>query len=466
MEPLRIGLVGTYAGYFDRSAAGRVWEMSVAKLRELTGKMGLDFCSAKDLITNREEAEKVRKEIEDRKIDLLLVQTTTFGSGEIIEVLAGSSPWLGLWAVPESRETGTMPLNSLCGVNFYGAVLSTYLKRGGFKFKWFYGNPDQAIFEDSLLVTLRALNAIKLLRQSRIANIGGIPGGYYDVLFDQGFFRTKFGVTFFTHEIGEVVAKANSYDQNQVAAYAEKMAAEVPNRDLKPAHFEKLARIYLALEDMVKENNYQAIAVCCWPRIQSIYGVALCSTLGRLNENGIVAACEGDVPSALSMLLLNYLNADQSILMDMSKLDPERNRLMLWHCGVGNPRWASKRKGAEIRIMPLMGLPAAYEVMLVPQVITITRITGDAKRIFLASGKLVEDPDRVHEGTSGWLEDLRILDQSVSALDFVNTVMVSGFEHHFPLAKGDLCYELNEIASWLDLEPIKPVLYRPYLQRS
>jgi hypothetical protein len=49
-------------------------------------------------------------------------------------------------------------------------------------------------------------------------------------------------------------------------------------------------------------------------------------------------------------------------------------------------------------------------------------------------------------------------------MDLVNTVMVSGFEHHFPLAMGDLSESVLEFAAWMSITPIEKVPYRNYLQ--
>ncbi len=66
----------------------------------------------------------------------------------------------------------------------------------------------------------------------------------------------------------------------------------------------------------------------------------------------------------------------------------------------------------------------------------------------------------------GWIGNLRILGEKASALDFVNTIMVNRFEHHFPIASGNLYEQLMEVCSWLHLEPTRPVSYRNYLQNS
>ncbi len=68
-------------------------------------------------------------------------------------------------------------------------------------------------------------------------------------------------------------------------------------------------------------------------------------------------------------------------------------------------------------------------------------------------------------GTRGWASHFRLNGQDpASAMDLVNTVMVSGFEHHFPLAMGDLSESVLEFAAWMSITPLEKVPYRNYLQ--
>jgi len=43
--------------------------------------------------------------------------------------------------------------------------------------------------------------------------------------------------------------------------------------------------------------------------------------------------------------------------------------------------------------------------------------------------------------------------------------MVQGFQHHFPMVKGDFTEEIMEVMAWLDLKSVDAVPYENYLQR-
>lgn len=96
--------------------------------------------------------------------------------------------------------------------------------------------------------------------------------------------------------------------------------------------------------------------------------------------------------------------------------------------------------------------------------ITITRITNEGTKIFLATGKIMDKKKKSYYGSGGWVSDLKIGFRSVSALDFVNTIMVNRVQHHFTLAFGNLTEEMIEMASWLQIQPLEAVPYQKYMQ--
>jgi L-fucose isomerase-like protein len=264
------------------------------------------------------------------------------------------------------------------------------------------------------------------------------------------------------NEFSEILQKANGYPESRVIKLAEHIKKEGINKGLASEYFERAARVYLALEEITKENSYQALAVSCWPKFQKEYQFDVCSTLGRLNQNGIVASCEGDIPGALSMLLLNYLNQNRSMLMDLVKFDTEDDSVLMWHCGPTARCWANKEGMRYCRhYIDKMGI--INDMVFQPQPTTIMRITGEGRKMFLATADILSGNKKSYDGSRGWFGNLRILGERISSLDFINTVMIHQLEHHFPIASGNLTDELMELSRWLNIELLNSARYQNYL---
>ncbi len=96
---------------------------------------------------------------------------------------------------------------------------------------------------------------------------------------------------------------------------------------------------------------------------------------------------------------------------------------------------------------------------------TIARLTGESNKMLVASGVMQDGEKASYCGSRGWLGKLQLNRKDISALDFFNTIMVHGFQHHFPMVKGDYTEEVMEVMAWLGLEGLEAVPYENYLQR-
>jgi len=59
---------------------------------------------------------------------------------------------------------------------------------------------------------------------------------------------------------------------------------------------------------------------------------------------------------------------------------------------------------------------------------------------------------------------LKVNGGEISLLDLMNTIIVNRVDHHYPMIYGDLTNELMEFASWLGLNILDIIPYKPYMQ--
>src|SRR5690554_3017397 len=116
-------------------------------------------------------------------LDFLLIQHTTFATGELLTPLLRACSRVGVWALPESAGggagTGPLPLNSLCGLNMtlsYAEGMRRSAEGPGAaaeaRVKWFYGSVDASWFRSRLSATIGALRALRTLASARVLQIG------------------------------------------------------------------------------------------------------------------------------------------------------------------------------------------------------------------------------------------------------------------------------------------------------
>ena len=479
MEKVKIGLISTSQLSFPGDKKS-LFGASIKALEAMAVRMGFELCviSGNTLISP-EDAESAVREAQARKVDLLLAQCTSFSAGFLAPILAKvKNAYLGLWAIEEGASEGVVPFNSFCSINMYSAIIGNYLRDHDIPFKWFYGNPGHELFDDRLEVTVRALTAIKNIRSAKVALIGGIAPGFDDLYFDERkLLKTFDGLKINRlHEFSEIKDRALRYKLPELEEVIRDMSKDAHSIHPKAAPLlETNARFYKAYKDFISENGYDGIAVSCWPKFQSDFNYSVCSVIAGLNDDGIVAACEGDIPSAVSMLILKYLSDDKTMLMDLSAFDESDETVLMWHCGPASKRFASDGKydlGVNYH-----GLPheegcapnccgVTRDMVFMPGHVTIARLAGEFDQMFLAEGDFIDREKKSFFGSRGWLENLMLNRESISVRCFINTILVQRFAHHYPIVYGDYSREISELAAWLNLRLVRKIPYEQYMQRE
>lgn len=444
------------------------------KMSQFSAKYDFDLVTWPKPIQSEEDGDAARRFFDAEEVDFALLLNASLPFGRVMLPLSKAKCRLGFWAVPEGVTDGVLPLNSFCGLNLMGSVISHYTSRAGFPGKWFYGYPDSPMFTDRFLCTLRALKAIKGLETLRVGQIGGLANGFENMYIDERDLERKFGTYLQTrHSVEEIVARAGKYSAADAEAEVKKMQSEAKRvADVPAEHMEKAARIFLAFRDFAKDNGYDALAISCWPRFQEVYGIAVCGTMSRLNEHGILAVCEADIFSTVCMAALKAMTGMKPALSDLVSLDESDQSANLWHCGVAPASWANDDGLQWDRHFNIgkyegdkwCGNGVVADMRFRPGPVTVLNMSGRFDQLFLLSGKVMAEK-KGYSGSGGWVGDLKINGKAVDIPTLINTVITRGISHHYASSYEDLTNEMNEFAAWLDINIIDPVDYQPYLQK-
>ena len=481
---LKVGLVGSSQLSFPGDKES-VYSSTAAGIQALGREWGFDtYIYPKQVITANDARQAVQI-MEGEKVDFVLLQCTSFSAGFLAPIFARiRNANLGLWAIPEDYHQdgckpfafGCVPFNSLCSINMYSGIIGHYLNEYQVPVKWFYGDCKDPLFLERLRITVRALQAIKSMRASKVGLIGGIAPGFDDLYDDERKLIHLFdGIQVNRlHEYDELKSLALEQDAEAVAAKAQALKAEANHvLDEATQYLETNARFALAYDAFLAKYNYDAVAISCWPKFQKDFQYSICSVVGEINDNGVVAACEGDLTSAVSMLLLRYLTDDITTLLDLTDIDRSDDTLLMWHCGPASKRFCETSGfslslnysgKAHIKGQPPVGTAVVRDMVFDPGRVTFARLAGEMDQMLLMDGAVIDSDKKSFYGSRGWVGDLRFNRQPISALDLLNTILVQRFSHHFPMVKGDFTREVSELMAWLNLKPIQVVKYEDFMQ--
>lgn len=473
MKRLRIGLIGIMQPSFCGNMV-EIYKRSVAAMSQLGNELEYDLLYMENGIITETDAEAAINRFKNENIDFLMVQASSFIGGSTIAPIVRSGYPIGIWAVPEPAKEGPIPLNSFCGMNMMTSILRNFYKKYNVKYKWYYGMVDNNQFLKRWKITVSSLKAIKKLKEAKIALIGGIAPGFLDFYIDKRNIESRLGIRIYDlHDFEEIKNKALSYKDEELKQLQDDIYSEACSISTSVVNkMNMIARTYKALEDFAVENGYDALAVSCWPKFRKELGIVPCSVIGRLNDNGIVTACEGDVESAVSMLLLKTISNNIPMLMDLSDIDEKDESILLWHCGSGPKCYANRnglslkphyKKGKYVAGADNIEVAAVNDMIFSSGVYTSARFTGDGSRIINFTGRFMDDGKPSFDGSRGWMNDITADGNRVGIWDLINTIMLTGIQHHYPIVKGDVSSEISELAYWLNIDKMDIVKYKDYM---
>ena len=88
-------------------------------------------------------------------------------------------------------------------------------------------------------------------------------------------------------------------------------------------------KLHLAVKNIVEDEELDAFTIDCFEVIR-VLGVTPCFTVGYHNSMGIVAGCEGDLPSLLTMMIASYISGGSAFMGNLS--DADQDSIVLSHC--------------------------------------------------------------------------------------------------------------------------------------
>ena len=431
---------------FHLESAGKLFDASA----ELLNKLCPGVAVPKEMLLSVDKLNAFADTVDP---DLIVLQNITFANAAYASEIMHrfrDVPVL-LWTLREPViDGGRLRLNSLTGA--YSAVNAIKRFRSE-PLEYVYGSPDEEKVVDKIGKVIRAAKLRFELRSLKIAAVGHTPQGF-------GFGRAmdldlleKFGVRLESIEARELIDKAKTFTDAEVAEYLADAGRRIKGLENTPEKNRlDFARLYKAYDGYVEQNGIGALASRCWPDFFTAFGTPVCAVLAMLNDLGVAASCEADTYGALSMYLGQKLTGVPAFFGDPVSLNEEENTISFWHCGTAACSLARKDTGACAgeHCNRHIGPTLEFGCRPCPKA-TIFRVGQDADgdfRFLIATGEVLDKPQQFF-GTS------LVIKTDASAEEIVHKTVEDGWEPHYAVIYGDAADELEMLAHMLDITVVR-----------
>ncbi len=207
-------------------------------------------------------------------------------------------------------------------------------------------------------------------------------------------------------------------------------------REPSRAALQDSTRVYLALKQVVESHALSALTLRCFDLVLRLKTTG-CLALAQLNDEGIIAGCEGDLVSAVGMLWAARLLDSRPWMANPSRLDEKRNTLWLAHCTVSRRLTQSYRLRSHFE----SGLGVGIQGALPTGPVTLLRIGGkEMELLWLAEGEILR---------AGNAADLCRTQVEVRLTDgHVSDLLRAPLGNHLVLVFG---HHVKQLAAWWEM---------------
>ncbi len=194
--------------------------------------------------------------------------------------------------------------------------------------------PGSDAFKANLDYFDRVCRVVKGMRGMVVGAIGARTTPFKTVRIDELALQHH-GITVETLDMAEVIARVKA--MNGSSAYDEKanLLRETADWSIVPENaFQNIARLGVVLDEIIDEYQMDAIAIRCWIELQKQLGISPCVVVGTLNNQGVGAACEVDLGSAVTLQALRWASGKATTCLDWNNnFEEEEDKCILFHCG-------------------------------------------------------------------------------------------------------------------------------------
>jgi len=257
--------------------------------------------------------------------------------------------------------------------------IASFLKQKGKKVEIIHGSSE---YIAKRIKELRKIFQVKDKLFSIKLGVIGKPSDWL-IASDVDYLKVKdtLGISLIDIEMDELVKEI---DQDH--HFAHPKLKDIREKGFNKKSIDGALKIYTGFKAIVNKYKLDGITVRCFDLLE-IYKNTGCLGLSLLNDEGIVAGCEGDIPALISMTILHYLTDEPVFMANSSSIDIDKNEIILAHCTLP----LNMTDEFYLKTHFESGLGVGIKGNIKEGEATIFKLSQDGKEYFVSGGELIEN---------------------------------------------------------------------------
>lgn len=206
-----------------------------------------------------------------------------------------------------------------------------------------------------------------------------------------------------------------------------------------------LAKISVVIDEYIENYHLDAVALRCWNEMETYLRVCPCVLLSELNDRGIVASCEIDMCSAITMRALQLATEGPAACLDWNNnYGEDPDKVILFHCGsTAQKLMKEKGKVTSHKMFDKEDPGSGFgtnegRIGAFPMTYSNCKTENGKITVYVSEGEFTEDEIEAEFFGCGGVARIPNLQRKLICL------ARGGFKHHTTVARGHVKHILEE----------------------
>lgn len=307
-------------------------------------------------------------------------------------------------------------------------------------------HPLSKAFAQNLSDFAAVCRVVNGMKKFTIGCIGARTTAFKTVRFDEVTLQ-RYGINVESFDLSELIFKVGEKadDDEKVLTKIDILRNYTDFSQVPAENMSTLAKVSVVIDEYIEEYHLDALTLRCWNEMETILRICPCVLLSELNDRGIVASCEIDLCSAITMQAMKLASGEPTACLDWNNnYGDDPNKVILFHCGpVAQKLMASKGTVTEHKMFA-KGDPGSGwgsnegRIKAFPMTFSNCKTENGKLTVYVSEGAFTEDEIEAAFFGCGGVANIPDLQNKLIRL------ARNGFKHHTTVGVGNMKKVLEE----------------------
>lgn len=210
--------------------------------------------------------------------------------------------------------------------------VSSWLRNRGLKNEILHGEIDPII--ERIHTLYSNFSAQQALKGTRVGVMGTPSSWLIASNVDYLLAKRRWEVEYIDISLDCIYEEFNNISDDEVGQSCANFASKaLACREASPEDLIKGMRLYKAIKNICEKEQLKAFTLSCFKIIEQI-GTTGCLALALLNDEGIIAGCEGDLQSIFTLLAVQAITGKTGFMANPSMINAKNREVVFAHCTI------------------------------------------------------------------------------------------------------------------------------------